>query len=92
MMTDDDRSGPLIRSVTCGVTGRPTAIDPYRDTYMNEQESAAALREIHDLRQRCGDERQLAALDDLATVMEPPRSAMPGTPNSLAQEESGPIR
>ncbi|MFE2544198.1 hypothetical protein [Actinacidiphila glaucinigra] len=37
---------------------------------MNEQESAAALQEIHDLRQRCGDERQLAALEDLATMLE----------------------
>lgn len=53
-----------------GVTGRLTAVDPYGDTLMNEQESAAALREIHDLRQRCGDERQLAALDDLATMLE----------------------
>ncbi|MFG3182051.1 hypothetical protein [Streptomyces nigra] len=37
---------------------------------MNEQEAAAALREIHGLRQGCGDERQLAALDDLATMLE----------------------
>ncbi|GGS48797.1 hypothetical protein [Streptomyces badius] len=37
---------------------------------MNEQEAAAALREIHGLRQSCGDERQLAALDDLATILE----------------------
>ncbi|MFD8504274.1 hypothetical protein ACFV2L_16335 [Streptomyces sp. NPDC059687] len=37
---------------------------------MNEQESSAALQEIQDLRQRCGDERQLAALDDLAAMLE----------------------
>ncbi|MFE1526306.1 hypothetical protein [Streptomyces rochei] len=37
---------------------------------MNEQEAAAALGEIHSLRQGCGDERQLAALDDLATMLE----------------------
>jgi hypothetical protein len=36
---------------------------------MNEQESAAALREIPGLKQRCGDDRQLAALDDLATML-----------------------
>ncbi|MFH9039022.1 hypothetical protein ACH4FA_06605 [Streptomyces sp. NPDC017966] len=36
---------------------------------MNEQEAAAAVREIGDLKQRCGDERQLAALDDLARMM-----------------------
>ncbi|PJN08566.1 hypothetical protein CG723_27725 [Streptomyces sp. CB01635] len=52
-----------------GVAGRLTAVDPYGDTLMNEQESAAALNEIHELRQRCSDERQLAALDDLATLL-----------------------
>ncbi|UQS32068.1 MULTISPECIES: hypothetical protein [Streptomyces] len=36
---------------------------------MNEQEAAAAVREIRDLKQRCGDERQLAALDDLARML-----------------------
>ncbi|MGW2707075.1 hypothetical protein [Streptomyces sp. NPDC001340] len=53
-----------------GVSGRLTAVDPYGDTLMNEQESAAALREIHDLRQRCSEDRQLAALDDLASMLE----------------------
>ncbi|MEV8126879.1 hypothetical protein AB0P07_22735 [Streptomyces sp. NPDC085944] len=36
---------------------------------MNEQEAAAAIQEIDDLKQRCGDERQLAALDDLARML-----------------------
>ncbi|MFE4683019.1 hypothetical protein ACFRNJ_19620 [Streptomyces sp. NPDC056721] len=45
---------------------------------MNEQESATALGEIPDLRQRCTDERQLAALDDLATLLE----QCAGTPGS----------
>ncbi|WP_381195148.1 hypothetical protein [Streptomyces maoxianensis] len=53
-----------------GVSGRLTAVDPYGDALMNEQEAAAALREIHALRQRCGDERQLAALDDLARMLQ----------------------
>ncbi|MDQ0404446.1 hypothetical protein ABVB69_05140 [Streptomyces sp. NPDC000349] len=53
-----------------GVPGRLTAVDPYGDTLINEQEAEAALREIHVLRQGCGDERQLAALDDLATMLE----------------------
>lgn len=53
-----------------GVPGRLTAVDPYGDTLMNEQESAAALPEIPDLKQRCSDERQLAALDDLAAMLE----------------------
>ncbi|MFD4648045.1 hypothetical protein [Streptomyces sp. NPDC058441] len=45
---------------------------------MNEQESAAALGEIPDLRQRCTDERPLAVLDDLATLLE----QCAGTPGS----------
>ncbi|MDQ0775849.1 hypothetical protein QF026_004315 [Streptomyces aurantiacus] len=53
-----------------GVPGRLTAVDPYGDALMNEQEAAAALGEIPDLRQRCTDERQLAALDDLAWLLE----------------------
>jgi hypothetical protein len=45
---------------------------------MNEQESAAALSEVPDPRQRCGDEHQLAALDALATLPE----QCAGTPGS----------
>ena len=51
-----------------GVPGRLAAFDPYGDTLTNEQESEAALPEIHDLKQRCGDDRQFAAPDDLATM------------------------
>jgi hypothetical protein len=53
-----------------GASWRLAAIDPYGDTLMNEQESAVALREIQELRQRCSDKRQLAALDDLSTMLE----------------------
>ncbi|WP_344497869.1 hypothetical protein [Streptomyces enissocaesilis] len=53
-----------------GVSGRLTAVDPYGDALMNEQEAVLALGEIPDLRQRCTDERQLAALDDLARLLE----------------------
>ncbi|MFI8487400.1 hypothetical protein [Streptomyces rubrogriseus] len=52
-----------------GVPGRLTAVDPYGDTLMNEQEAAAAVQEIGGLKQRCDDERQLAALDDLARML-----------------------
>lgn len=45
---------------------------------MNEQEAAVALQEVGRLRQRCRDERQIAALDDLAVMLE--RCA--GTPGS----------
>ncbi|OUD01626.1 hypothetical protein [Streptomyces swartbergensis] len=53
-----------------GVPGRLTAVDPYGDTLMNEQEATAALQEIHALRPSCADERQLAALDDLTAMLE----------------------
>ena len=52
-----------------GITGRLTSVDPYKDTLMNEQESATALREIPELKQRCSDVHQLAALDDLAAML-----------------------
>ncbi|MGW8879230.1 hypothetical protein, partial [Streptomyces mirabilis] len=45
-----------------GVPGRLTAVDPYGDTLMNEQEAAAALTEISSLRQQCSDQHQVAAL------------------------------
>ena len=61
-----------------GVPGRLTAVDPYGDTVMNEQEAAIALGEIPDLRKRCGDERQRAALDDLALLL----GACAATPGS----------
>ncbi|AWE51235.1 MULTISPECIES: hypothetical protein [Streptomyces] len=61
-----------------GVPGRLAAIDPYRDTVMNEQEAAVALGEIPDLRKRCGDERRRAALDELALLLE----ACAATPGS----------
>ncbi|MET7456880.1 hypothetical protein ABZT03_34330 [Streptomyces sp. NPDC005574] len=53
-----------------GVPSRLTAVDLYGDTVMNEQEAAAALSELPGLRALCADERQRAALDDLAAVLE----------------------
>ncbi|MFE9879508.1 hypothetical protein [Streptomyces sp. NPDC005784] len=53
-----------------GVPSRLTAVDLYGDTVMNEQEAAAALSELPGLRELCADERQRAALDDLAAVLE----------------------
>jgi hypothetical protein len=53
-----------------GVPGRLTAVDLYGDTLMNEQEAEAALIEVPGLKERCVDERQLAALDDLAAVLQ----------------------
>ncbi|MFJ3659317.1 hypothetical protein ACIPPM_02480 [Streptomyces sp. NPDC090119] len=52
-----------------GVPGRLTAVDLYGDTVMNEQEAAAALTEVPGLKQRCADERQRSALDDLSEVL-----------------------
>ncbi len=37
---------------------------------MNEQEASAALSEVPRLKEQCSDERQRAALDDLAAVLE----------------------
>ncbi|MFF0159867.1 hypothetical protein ACFYRY_20385 [Streptomyces sp. NPDC005263] len=53
-----------------GVSGRLTTVDLYGDTLMNEQEAAAARQEIQGLRRSCADEHQLAALDDLTTMLE----------------------
>ncbi len=53
-----------------GVSGRLTAVNPYGDTLMNEQEAAAALQEIHGLRRSCAEERQLAALEYLTAMLE----------------------
>ncbi|MGV9275751.1 hypothetical protein [Streptomyces griseosporeus] len=65
-----------------GVAGRLAGVDPYGDTLMNEQEAAAALREIREiretretrdadgLRQLCVDGRRLDALGDLAEMLE----------------------
>ncbi|NNJ02780.1 hypothetical protein HHX38_01270 [Streptomyces sp. PKU-MA01144] len=53
-----------------GVPGRLTAVDPYGDTLMNEQEAAVALTEISGLRQQCSDQNQVAAMDDLATQLQ----------------------
>ncbi|MFF9625494.1 hypothetical protein [Streptomyces griseosporeus] len=62
-----------------GVAGRLAGVDPYGDTLMNEQEAAAALREIREigeirdadgLRQLCADARRLDALDELAGILE----------------------
>ncbi|MFC9077973.1 hypothetical protein ACFTY7_13260 [Streptomyces sp. NPDC057062] len=61
-----------------GVPGRLTAVDPYGDALMNEQEAAVTLDEIPGLRQRCTDGHQFAALDDLAALLE----QCAGTPGS----------
>ncbi|WP_330345465.1 hypothetical protein OHA09_25100 [Streptomyces longwoodensis] len=52
-----------------GVPGRLTAVDPYGDTLMNEQEAGAALGEIDDLKRGCDNDRGRDALDDLAALL-----------------------
>ncbi|MGW3818112.1 hypothetical protein [Streptomyces sp. NPDC005046] len=52
-----------------GIPGRLTAVDLYGDTVMNEQEAAAALVEVPGSKEKCADEQQRAALDDLAAVL-----------------------
>ncbi|MFE1755916.1 hypothetical protein ACFW88_36225, partial [Streptomyces anandii] len=51
-----------------GVQGRLTAVDPYGDALMNEQEAAVALGVIPGLRQRGPGERQLAGGVGLSRV------------------------
>ncbi|MGW0643150.1 hypothetical protein [Streptomyces badius] len=53
-----------------GVPGLLPAVDLYGDTVLNKQQSAAALIEVPRLKEQCSDERQRAALDDLAAVLE----------------------
>ncbi|MEU7097197.1 hypothetical protein AB0A66_02425 [Streptomyces longwoodensis] len=52
-----------------GVPGRLTALDPYRDTLMNEQEAEAALREIEGLKEAYGSDRRRDASADLAALL-----------------------
>ncbi|GAB7186207.1 hypothetical protein ATKI12_6038 [Kitasatospora sp. Ki12] len=44
-------------------------IDPYRDTYLNEQEAAAAFEEATALLARCTTEAQRAAVRDLRNLI-----------------------
>ncbi|MFE7568958.1 hypothetical protein ACFU76_18670 [Streptomyces sp. NPDC057539] len=55
-----DRHGP----------GKLAWVDPYGDTLFNEQEAEFARQEIDALTLRCTDEHQMAALHDLATLLE----------------------
>ncbi|GHF75815.1 hypothetical protein [Streptomyces griseosporeus] len=66
-----------------GVAGRLAGVDPYGDTLMNEQEAAAALREIQEVRdipefRDANGLRRLDALDALAGMLE----QCAGTPGS----------
>lgn len=51
-------------------SGKLGWVDPYGDTLFNEQEAEAARHEVAGLIQRCADERQKAALCDLAGLLE----------------------
>jgi hypothetical protein len=44
-------------------------VDPYGDTTFNEQQAAATLREIPDLLARCTDDAQVAAVQDLRSLL-----------------------
>ncbi|MFF8884045.1 hypothetical protein [Streptomyces flaveolus] len=51
-------------------SGKLGWVDPYGDTLFNEQEAEVARREVAALTRRCTDERQKAALLDLAELLE----------------------
>lgn len=59
-------------------SGKLGWVDPYGDTVFNEQEAEVARREVDALAQRCTDEDELAALRDLAELLE----ACAATPGS----------
>ncbi|MEU4148697.1 hypothetical protein [Streptomyces sp. NPDC026659] len=59
-------------------SGKLGWVDPYGDTLFNEQEARIAHEEATALAQRCADERQKAALLDLAELLE----ACAATPGS----------
>ncbi|MFF1443546.1 hypothetical protein [Streptomyces sp. NPDC058295] len=59
-------------------SGKLGWVDPYGDTFFNEQEAQVARREVATLTQRCTDEQQKAALLDLAELLE----ACAATPGS----------
>ncbi|MET8165887.1 hypothetical protein ABZT34_16810 [Streptomyces sp. NPDC005329] len=59
-------------------SGKLGWVDPYGDTLFNDQEAQVVRREVAALTQRCADERQKAALLDLAELLE----ACAATPGS----------
>ncbi|MEH0421959.1 hypothetical protein [Streptomyces sp. B21-083] len=59
-------------------SGKLGWVDPYGDTLFNEQEAEVARQEAVALAQPCTDERQRAALLDLAELL----AACAGTPGS----------
>lgn len=59
-------------------SGKLGWVDPYGDTLFNEQEAHIARQEVTALTERCPDERQKAALLDLAELLE----ACAATPGS----------
>jgi hypothetical protein len=49
--------------------GKPAWVDPCGDTFLNEQEAEAALREVAALAEKCAAGPQRDALDDLAALL-----------------------
>ncbi|MER5400906.1 hypothetical protein [Streptomyces sp. NPDC002599] len=59
----------LIAKLPANTSGKLWMVDPYNDTTFNEQAAEAALREIPDLLDRCTDDAQVEAAEDLAAYL-----------------------
>ncbi|MEU7629576.1 hypothetical protein AB0C34_06270 [Nocardia sp. NPDC049220] len=59
----------LIAELPTNTSGKLWTVDPYNNTVFNEQEAAAALREIPDLLDRCTDNSHAEAICDLAAYL-----------------------
>lgn len=73
----DELAGLLLLVAESG-PGLLPHVDPYGDTTFNEQQAAAALLEIPDLLARCRDDAQVAAVQELRSLLR----ACEGTPGS----------
>ncbi|WP_406375775.1 hypothetical protein OG788_39635 [Streptomyces sp. NBC_00647] len=59
----------LIAKLPANTSGKLWTVDPYNDTVFNEQVAEAALREIPDLLDRCADDAQVEAVQDLTAYL-----------------------
>ncbi|MER7191300.1 hypothetical protein [Streptomyces flaveolus] len=60
----------MIATLPANTSGKLWTVDPYNDTVLNEQEAAAALREIPHLLDRCTDDSQTKAVGELAIYLQ----------------------
>ncbi|MFR9673056.1 hypothetical protein [Streptomyces sp. TR02-1] len=64
----DELTGLLLLMADSGPGVLPH-VDPYGDTTLDEQQAAAALREIPEMMTRCTSDAQVAAVQDLRSLL-----------------------